>query len=198
VVTICGGSGGSGGGGGGESPAYDTETVTLTGAQKSAMEYYSQEGYGPINEFLATGKIAPDEISGISTAQANKYIKTMDGAFSKASMKENAVVHRGISKRVADHLLNEGMAAKGMTMTSKTYMSTSTSRAVADKFTKESGGMRYQMEVRLPRGTKAMSAKTFTAVHSEKEILVARNTKMKSLGVKTSGKTVTFVMEAIP
>jgi hypothetical protein len=195
---MCGGSGAGGGSGGGESLAYDIETVALTSAQKNAMEYYSQEGYGPINELLATGKIAPDEISGISTTQANKYIKTMDSAFSKASTKEDAIVHREISKRVADSLLHEGMAAKGTVMTSKTYMSTSTSRAVADKFTKEFGGMRYQMEVRLPRGTKAMSAKTFTNVHNEKEILVARNTKMKSLGVKTHGKTVTFVMEAIP
>lgn len=191
---MCGGSGG-GGGGGGEGDAYDSEVpVGLSAVDTKTLKWYSTDsGYNNLNKYLATGETIYKS-GEFSSKSLDKTVAKMDNAFKNAKLKNPTTVYRGLNEKAAQQFLS---SKKGDIIRSKTFMSTSTNKDIALEFSKSMKTPKtYVMEVKLSKGTKAMSMKGKAHFDREKEILVNRNTSLKMKGTRTEGSTTIIMMEA--
>jgi hypothetical protein len=169
-------SGGSGGGY--DSGAYSEPSSTPS--QKAAFQAFQDAGYAPINGALREG--------GSAKPSVKAAIKEMDSAF-KASggLGESVTVYRGMAASHFDSV------AVGAIVKDKGFACTTTDKKIAAQFAKRANGV--SVEIRLPKGAKAMRIGKITGknMHNENEVLLSRGTKFKV--VSKSPKSV--VLEAM-
>jgi hypothetical protein len=169
-------SGGSGGGY--DSGAYSEPSSTPS--QKAAFQAFQDAGYAPINGALREG--------GSAKPSVKAAIKEMDSAF-KASggLGESVTVYRGMAASHFDSV------AVGAIVKDKGFACTTTDKKIAAQFAKRANGV--SVEIRLPKGAKAMRIGKITGknMHNENEVLLGRGTKFKV--VSKSPKSV--VLEAM-
>jgi len=200
-VSILGGNSGGGGNGGRSSPsgggggdAYESEVPTgLSAADTKTLKWYStDDGYSNMNKYLATGE-TKYKSGEFSPKSLDKTVSKMDTAFKNAALKNDATVYRGLNENAAKQFLS---AKKGDIIKSKTFLSTSSSKDIAMEFSKSTKTPKtYVMEVKLSKGTSAMSMKGKAHFDREKEVLVNRNTNLKMKGTRTEGSTTIIMME---
>ena len=194
-----GGSGGrsgkGGGDGGSESDAFDTEIpMGLSSTDVKTLKWYStDDGYSNMNKYLATDE-TKYKSGEFSAKSLDKTVSKMDNAFKNAALKKDTTVYRGLNENAAKQFLS---AKRGDVIKSKTFLSTSTNKDIAQEFSKSTKTPKtYVMEVKLSKGTPAMSMKGKAQFAREKEVLVNRNTNLKMKGTRTEGSTTIIMMEA--
>lgn len=144
----------------------------LPSAEKNAISSYQGSGYSSINHKLRANEGGSPEISALDAALRRAYIpKALD-------------VVRGVSMS-PDEIAGKGFNLVGHVFTDKGFMSTSTSKTVANKF-KNGSGASTVLHLSLPAGTRAMLMPQF---NWEKEVLLPRNSTFKITKVVPDGKT---------
>lgn len=144
-------------------------------AQLSAINRYTEEST-EINGFIYTGKIR-EESTFNNKDEVKKIIDEVDSVFEKAKLPESIIVYRGITN---DELIRISSQLKvGAELSRPTFTSTSYDKNEAEKFAQ--GKKSAILQINLPKGTKALALENHAALDnkSEKEILLARNTKFQ-------------------
>lgn len=165
----------------------------LSKTESETLKWYgTDDGYDHVQTYLATGDLKSYKFD---KTELNGKITAMDSTFSKASLPENALVYRGMRENVAKNFLS---ATNGDIIEAKTFLSTSTEKNVALDFAARSeSGKRYVMELKVPKGAKAVSMKNHATFKEEKEILIGRGQKLKALGTREVGNVVFIQMELV-
>jgi hypothetical protein len=111
---------------------------------------------------------------------------------SRASLPEPMVVHRGIGGNGLKEILKLGMK-KGSIIPDPGFLSTSKSSGVGKSFQNSSDNI--MLEIRLPKGARAVDLGKLSDNPGEQEVLLDRNSKLKV--VSFNSKTKTAVMELV-
>jgi ADP-ribosyltransferase exoenzyme len=143
---------------------------TLTPQEQDAITYYQgPEGFNKINNSLRHGN-APGERA-----------QRLSSAISKHKLIDSAVVYRGVgntlSKKLSDAWRARAPDDPPLTFVDKGFISTSMSKKVAEKFSKN------VVTIRLPKGTNALPIVARENEH-EAEILLDRGIKFKVVSMK--------------
>lgn len=154
----------------------------LTDAEVQAINDYTGNQWTKINKGLTQNTEMSDS--------TNRTIKNLDSIFKNAKMPEDIQVFRGINPKTYNTMLqiNPELEKIGSTIKLKNFSSTSIREDVAKKF----AGTGPIVELYVPKGTSG-----FMIPHSEDEILLNRNIKIKVVGIRKKGsrKVVTWQVE---
>jgi ADP-ribosyltransferase exoenzyme len=164
------------GDGGGESG----DSSELSKREKEAIENYQNEGFHKINSDLRHGK------------GLNADGRAIEAAIAKSSLKEAITVYRGVGHTLTNQIVALWEENGTATFIDKAFVSTSGSKAIAETFSK------HTIEIKLPKGFSALNIEDFENKH-EREVLLARGTKFKVIGVKkTPSGYRRFRVEIVP
>lgn len=157
----------------GESSVSTEEAYDLTDAQLRYCAMYSEMGYEAVNTGLRGG-----DISGLDPASV-QIITNLDEAIHGSTMKEDAVVYRGLSAARADKL-GEMI---GEDYKDAAFVSTSKNPDIALGFSAE-GEDNIVLAITVPAGNNAldMTSEKSTFSH-EKEVLLPRGSSFRVDGV---------------
>jgi len=148
--------------------------VNMTDKEKQAMQEYTGAMFRDLGPALRSGKGVPKE--------HKKDVEQMDKLFEKASTKEDMTVFRGISdKSFLDKL------KPGDSWQDKSFSSTTSSEAEAKNFAR--GDNSAIMEIRVPKGSKAVSVKDISQFPNEEEVVMNRGGKFKVVEVIKGTRT---------
>ena len=142
--------------------------------------YTTTHGWG-INGALRDGSKAVSELPPADKAT----IKELDGLFSKAKISEPILVHRGVNGKNGIPWYNDLVSGKlkpGAKLKDNAYMSTSTKGDIAQQFARDDDAV--IMNIRLPKGTRAMSTGSHTIGQAMHEIVVDRGSTFKVLATR--------------
>lgn len=147
----------------------------IRGTALNALKSYTGSRYKDINKFLRKGP----------PPQESKIVADMDKAFDKVAEKGGlsggVTVYRGMRSH---NLQIEGISlTEGTVIHDKGFMSTSAREGAAKRF----GNVHFEIDV--PKGTKAAYLERVSKHTKEKELLLARGTKIRI-------KSVTVVKDA--
>lgn len=147
--------------------AQSASKLDMTPEERQSMKEYTGAMYRTVNSALRSGKPIP--------RGDRKDVERMDRAFARASTKEPMTVYRGISKDFSDKLL------EGATFKDPGFSSSTSNKNTAEAFSHFSGSKGAVMEIRVPKGSKAISLENISAfggatsnASSEGEILLNR------------------------
>jgi hypothetical protein len=152
----------------------------LTEEETNALDYYKEDGYGPINIHLRGGvmneKFIQNEERNIYTAaDVIKHVDLVESAIRKSKLSKNTTVFRGLSLK--DDFPIEDLLHKGFT--EPAFMSTSTSARVAGRFASVPNRKQNVVIVmELPKGSPASLSSVRLGYAEECELLLPRNTKI--------------------
>jgi hypothetical protein len=165
-----------------QSTAYKKWDSSLSKEEKIAIDYYSRDGYFPINSLLRTGVLDEDiylgeEGYGVNTKKdVLKMADHVESAIRKSKSPKKMTVFRGLALEkgtALGELLNKGI-------TDPAFMSTSTSAEVAGRFTASSVVNSAIVVMNVAKGSPAMFVPCNTEQDNkcERELLLPRNTKI--------------------
>lgn len=150
-----------------------------------------------LNSYSAGGYWINDELRQGVDASNSETAKLMDKAISKFELEQDINVYRNSSADLVNGYttaedINKNL--KGKTVKDLGYMSTSTSKSVANTVdetgTNLYGDVQYEIKVTKGRGKGAYISDVATSP-GESEFLLKRGTKFKVLGARTEkGKTI--------
>jgi hypothetical protein len=174
----------TGGGAGGGGSAGGSKELT-------AEEFAAVDKYASGTEFQAVNGLLRGRAEyAQDTPEIRATITHLDGAMDKSPLENDLMVYRGIKSRKfmgenAEH--PEKMV--GAIITDKGFTSTSASTQVAASFM-QGGGNGVQLEIHVPRGTKAIDIRD--VLHTdlaweEHEILLHRGSEMRITKVEQHG-----------
>ena len=150
----------------------------LTSDEKEAMQYYCEDGYNEVNDFL-NGKF-----EGYGSTQ--DFVTQIDNIMSKYELKENVIAYRKTDKMFYEKYKD------GDVFQEKMYYSTSLIKNIADNVSDYHNNP-ITTEIRVPKGTKSVYIVNNTIGDFEAELLLARN-----LSYKVVKKTeVSIVLEVV-
>jgi hypothetical protein len=181
----AGSSGGGQFGEGGGAGADPSEPVDLTPEEQASITYYQgDKGFEAINGSLRKGN-SPGE-----------HAKRLSSAIGKHRLAQETVVYRGfgntLSKKLADMWRDKEPGDPPITFVDKGFVSTSSSKKVAESFSKNT------ITIKLPKGSMALPVTDRKNAH-EKEILIDRGTKFKITNMrKTAAGWKRFEVEIVP
>jgi len=156
--------------------------TTLNENQQKAIEHFSSVDYVPINSYLRTGKVENYDSSYVlDTKEVKDRIKQMDSVFDKVELPENTTVYRGINMELLEKMKDQ--LIPGNTLEFSAFTSTTHDENVAKTFAR--GSKNAIFEIRLPKGSKALSIENHSGFKKESEILLNRGMKFKVVEVKT-------------
>jgi hypothetical protein len=190
-----------GGGGGGAStaatppPAPATTGAGVAGmdrlstAERFAVDDYSTTHYSDMNN-VARGKFVNPKYQAQIDA-AKERIALVDAAIAKGTLARPATLYRGTNVDV----LGGKLPAVGTTFSDKGFLSTSTSRGVAQSFQSASGGG-VVLRIAAPRGARAVDV-SHVSGGLEHEVLLPRNAKLRVTGVSASGGQTTIDVKLV-
>lgn len=138
--------------------AHAAATISLSAREVEAMQNYTGGMFQTLNPRLRAGKAASRE--------DKADLQSMDAAFARAATKEPIVAYRGVSGDFAAKL------KPGVTYTDGGFTSVSSDPKAADNFVRGDGSA--LLEVRVPKGSKAVSVKAFSQFKGEEEIVLNR------------------------
>lgn len=153
--------------------------------QLDAITTYTGASYTLIN-----GNLRGEKQSFAESAQAQQLISRIDAGMKHAKVGQDTYVMRGLGRTVTEKLRTANV---GMVLHESGYGSSSTKFQVARDFSKtfsDDDGYRVYpvMQIKVPKGLRALSVQSISNVASEDEILLPRRTKMRLDG--TSRKIV--------
>ena len=154
---------------------------------KAALKHYTGLGFKRVNGYLV-GNAPADE-------QTKQTIAHLDDLMARAKLPEPMNVYRGASSLAVKDILQQagGQLRKGQILTMKGFLSSSSDDFVAKRFSEQSA-ISIFMEMRLPKGAKAVDIAKYSDVgEHEKEILIDRNSSFKVLSF--DGKKRKLVLE---
>lgn len=121
--------------------------------QFEAIDSYTGDGFGPINQFMRTGKW-PSGASQANIAEYEKSIGLMRDIFKTTKTTSAIQVHRGFTRpeKMFGSAWNEDSVV-GLKWTDAAFGSTSTDSNVAEEFLDENGSGGVMCLIRVPKGT---------------------------------------------
>lgn len=155
--------------------------------QKETLSIYSYTGvtYKRINRQLR-GK---EEKS----SYIQEIISFMDKAMKKTSTTEDIIAYRGVSSKVFDKL------EIGAIIKDNGFTSTTTKLNIAKSFAStsaaSSNGESLVMEVRIPKGSRAVSVLKYTTHKNEEEILIDRDSEYRVADIKSGHVIVELIQK---
>jgi len=169
------------------------QAKTLSKSEKHILSEYSLNEYININEFL-TKKIKkhipnPEELDILYEdailEQTKENVEKLDNIFKNVSLPENIVSYRGLRDDilVENRELMEALDTPGSEVSFDCFSSSSVMPFVASNFATGYNGR--LIELRLPKGSKALYIAEVSMSPSEYELLINRGTKFKVLESKT-------------
>lgn len=158
------------------SAKHEAAKVDMSPREIDAMKAYSGSMYRDLNSRLRAGKNASREDAA--------DLKQMDKVFERASTKEPITVFRGVGPEMAAKL------KAGASFTDGGFSSGTASRDIAEAYSSFGGDGGALMEIRVPKGAKAVSLKETSAfggssskTRSEEEILLNRGSNFRVVEV---------------
>jgi len=169
------------------------QAKTLSKSEKHILSEYTLNEYININEFL-TKKIKkhipnPEELDILYEdailEQTKENVEKLDNIFKNVSLPENIVSYRGLRDDilVENRELMEALDTPGSEVSFDCFSSSSVMPFVASNFATGYNGR--LIELRLPKGSKALYIAKVSMSPSEYELLINRGTKFKVLESKT-------------
>ena len=155
---------------------------SLNTKQKDTIEEYSSITHMPINSYLWSGKITNyDSEHKMSETQVKNKIAELDSVFDKSETPEDSVVYRGIPEETFVKM--KDLFKAGTEYETPSYTSTTHDKDRAKTFAR--GKHTATMEIRIPKGSRALALENTSNFKAEKEVLIDRGAKFKVLEVKT-------------
>lgn len=150
--------------------------------EAASIKHYTEAGFKSINWGLR----------GIRqhTPETTAHLAELDRVMSRASLPEALTVHRGIGGNGLKEILKHGLK-KGSIIPDSGFLSTTKNSGVGKTFQNSSDNI--MLEIRLPKGAKAVDLGKLSDNPGEQEVLLDRNSKLKV--VSFNSKTKTVVME---
>jgi 2'-5' RNA ligase len=149
----------------------------------AALTRYSNTSFEQVNPALRTGK---------NLRKYQAEVAVMDSAIKRSPLKRDVVVYRGITN--AEQVF--GKSGVGKVIADKAFLSTSTDRARAARFTELSGYAKETpalITIRAPKGTHAIHMDET----NESELLFERGLKLRVVSDSGSGPDRKIVMEVV-
>lgn len=145
-------------------------------AGRQAINDYTAVDYRPMNMQLRG--LRP------MTPEMQVKVDELDRVLNSASLPEATTVHRGVGSLGVKVYSEQGLG-KGSIFTEAGFMSTSADAGVARDFAQVSRN-NMVMEIRAPKGAKALNISRFSDNPGEREVLFARGTRMKVVSFSKS------------
>jgi hypothetical protein len=155
---------------------------SMPGDEQDALFDYQGSGYYYINRGLRGNNLDAEDAA---------KVKLIDSAMSRASISESVVVHRGMTGAA----FGSGNAT-GKTITDSGYVSTSLNRKVAYGYSSDRGDV--QVQIRLPKGSKALYIDTMSENVTEYEMLLPRGSRFRVISDTGRGGNRKIEMELVP
>lgn len=188
---------------------WSTVSGKVSKDEKQALEDYTGGYYKDINPALFKGRAPKFKLYG-KMVNASSTVKNLDKFLSRSVMKHDATVYRGIRARNKDLTIDAFEKNIGKEITMAGYVSTSRSRAVAQRFAKGVGGAAsgaklppVLMKITVPKGANAYDTGPAVKVkefgfsfvsNEEQEVLLPRNSKFKVTKIDRKANTVHLEM----
>jgi hypothetical protein len=147
--------------------------LPLDDEEHRAVVEYTSGGHRSINEHLREGSLA--------TSEARNAIRLLDALLLRQRLAEEIIVFRGLGPEYAQSFRTLNLPV-GTIIEDLGFMSTSRTMARARLFSCwPPGGL--MLRIRVPAGTKALDLSTCSSFPDEDEVLFARSTKLRLLGL---------------
>lgn len=155
---------------------------TLSKAEKQAVDDYSTIHYSDINNALRrpARTDVPESYKKINEQTRREALEraaVLDGALAKGSLARDVTVYRGTTLSA----YGGSPPAVGSTLVDRGFLSTSTSRGVAESFSHDA-----VLEIRAKKGAPAVDV-SHVAGGAESEVLLNRGAGLKVRGVRQEG-----------
>ncbi len=157
----------------------------LSAKESNAVDFYKENGFRPINEFLnkRSGALSSNQMSDLygEATSTQALIKSLDGALAKSTTTSDLVVYRGVSGQ--DSLLRILKLKKGSIFTERSFSSTSLSKTTAQEFAGDA-----MFKIRIPRGASAFDVSALGSRVTDlgqAEILLARGARFRLFNAAT-------------
>lgn len=152
--------------------AHAASSLSFTAREIEAFGNYTGAMYKTVNPRLRAGKsVSSDD---------KEDLAIMDKAFAKASLSQAVTVYRGLAPEIASKL------TVGSSFKDGGFTSTSTDKDIGRMYTNIGGGGSALMEIRVPKGAKAISVKSASQFTKENEILLNRGSSFRVVGEKAA------------
>ena len=168
---------------------YDTSQE-----QGTYLEDYTMNAYGPINQYLRTGKWQEDNDSYLDKSDFEEYRSALDYVIDRTETPRDMLLYRGVSGVDKFDTLKEGDTFKD-----KGYASTTTEPEQLWSFMSTALGGRYDsrtpqtgavLQISVPKGSKVLSVNRYfkgvggaygpsESIREENEHIFPRNTKFR-------------------
>lgn len=165
--------------------------------QRISLNVYSGSSYSIMNRLLRDPdfydeKLHPNRLSEEQRKQYEKYIEDCYTALKKNKSTEAVVTYRGVKSELMEQLKE---ASPGDIITDDGFVSSSTSKKVAENFaSKYSGG--YIMNILIPKGSQAASIKGISNFPKENEVLINKKARFEIKGIDHEKKE--MIVELLP
>jgi hypothetical protein len=152
--------------------------------EAASIKHYTAEGFKSINWGLR----------GIRqhTPASSAHLAELDRVMSRASLPEAMTVHRGVGGNGLKEIQKAGLK-KGALIPDAGFLSTSKSAGVGKSFQNSSDNI--MLEIRLPKGARAIDVGRLSDNPGEQEVLIDRNSKLKVVSYDAKAKKA--VMELV-
>lgn len=151
--------------------------------EQIALSTYTSNAYSTMNRMLRNPdyyeKEYPDALSENAKKTYNHQIQFCSDALKRNKSTKSIVTYRGVSKQLMEKL--SGLDA-GDIITDDGFVSTSTSKKVADNFARTYDGG-YIMTILIPKGSQAASVKSLSNFPKESEVLVNKKARFEVKGI---------------
>ena len=164
--------------------------------ERIALSTYTGSAYSIMNRMLRNpdyyDKEYPDSLSEIAKKTYKYQIEHCSNALKRNKSTKSIVTYRGIKKELMEKL--SGLDA-GDIITDDGFVSTSTSKKVADDFAiKYQGG--YIMTILIPKGSQAASVKSLSNYPKENEVLINKKAHFEVKGIDHDKQEI--IVELLP
>ena len=151
--------------------------------ERIALSTYTGSAYSIMNRLLRDPeyyeKENPDSLTETAKKTYNAKIQFCSDALKRNKSTKSIVTYRGIKRELMEKL--SGLDA-GDIITDDGFVSTSTSKKIADNFAiKYQGG--YVMTILIPKGSQAASVKSLSDYPKENEVLVNKKARFEVKGI---------------
>jgi 8-oxo-dGTP pyrophosphatase MutT (NUDIX family) len=147
---------------------------SVLAAQREAVQYYTDEGYLTINNWLREGEAPP----AVLAEENRSTIRHLDSLLGSASLDKDTTVYRGISKAGAKRF-DEALANGDTTFVDRGFLSTTRDEHYAEVFAASIKHSNAVVDIVLPKGSHALDVATWSSSPDEQETLVQRGSVFK-------------------
>lgn len=161
---------------------FDTGlTSALSEPETGAISDYTGVYFNRVNKHMRGLKYKGED----ATEDTLKIVDSLKGVFDKASFPESVTTYRGLSENIFDSMFPDIGNGTSFVM-DKSFISTSLSKDIGKDYVRSGGVM---IEIRVPKGAKALSFGSLSKYDNEFEVVLAPSSEFLVVE-KTAGKMV--------